>query len=233
MTGTFDIAEASRFGEASVRHDLMRDAANMADASPAALLLKSVQTIHKVLLSADPRSLKRSIGWFGRLLGRDIALQAESEALRSHLRVDILEAHRLLHDLQLHDKRLQQLRDDFGQAIKQLDADVAALNSQVMDSTDVGLSTVIAQRTQFLASLAYSYRMTGAHLDLTVTNHRELARRVALMLPRVELLLDQDRLLRAGHTENTAIQSAAQSMDGLVDLIDPPGELPSIQTTRT
>jgi hypothetical protein len=86
-----------------------------------------------------------------------------------------------------------------------------------------------ARRGHYLATLSSSCNTTASHLDLTVINHRQLSQHVQQMLPQVELLLDQQRMLRAGLTAHAALQSATSSMQALQDL--QPTSLPDVTPT--
>lgn len=185
-------------------------------ASPAPALLDCVQTIHRIVLAADPRALRRSVSWWGRLLARDITLQAESEALRGQLGVHVVQARQQLRALFDSDRQLQALGVALQAAIDELDRQSAALAKT--DHASHADPDGAARRMHQLATLATSLQITASHLDLTLLNHRELSQRVGQMLPQVELLLDQQRMLRAGLSERAALKSAASAMESLSGL---------------
>lgn len=210
-----DVASLQAQGEQGVRHRIALQETNAAlAASPARALLDVVQTIHRILLATDPKALRQSVGWFGRLLGRDIALQAESEAMRTTLGAHVLQARQQLDALAAHDTRLHALGRGMHAAIDELGQQTKLLADQIV-AGDASEST---QRLQHLATLAASLRITADHLDLTLANHRELIQRVEQMLPRVDLLLDQQRMLHAGMTEQAAFAAANQSLEALQGL---------------
>ena len=78
-------------------HDLPLDEAALLDAarraqadaaslqSPAHDIQATLRDLRTVLLSTDAGALRKSVGFLGRLLGRDIDLQAQSDALREQL----------------------------------------------------------------------------------------------------------------------------------------------------
>lgn len=183
-------------------------------ASPAPALLESVQTIHRILVAADPKALHRSVGWFGRLLGRDIVLHAESESLRSELGVHVMRAHGQLAALAETDQQLQAFAIELNAAIDALGQQATLLAGQVV----AGQSNECTRQLQQLATLVGSLQITASHIDLTLLNHRELMQRVEQMLPRVELLLDQQRMLQAGLTEQAAFAAATHSVRALQGL---------------
>lgn len=201
--------------EQGAKHRRLLQEANAAlAASPAPALLDCVQTIHRIVLAAAPRALRRSVSWWGRLLGRDITLQAEAEALRNQLGVLVLQARQQLQALVASDRQLQALGLELRAAIDELDQQSTQLAGQPVAAHPDDA----ARRLHYLATLATSSRITASHLELTVLNHRDLHQRVEKMLPQVELLLDQQRMLRAGLSGQAALQSAASSMESLKGL---------------
>ncbi len=208
-------------------HRRLLQAANAALASsPAPALLECVQTIHGIVLAADPKALRRSVGWFGRLLARDITLQSESEALRSQLGVHVLQARQQLQALVASDRQLQALGLALHGAIDELDRQSTLLaGSAATDQRVEHHCEDSAPRLHHLATLATSLTISASHLDLTVLNHRVLCQRVEQMLPQVELLMDQQRMLRAGLTDQAALRAAASSIETLQGL--KPISLPS------
>lgn len=202
-------------GEQGARNRrLLQDSNAMLMASPAPALLESVQAIHRILLAADPKALRRSVGWFGRLLGRDIVLHAESEALRHELGVHVVQAHGQLDALAENTRELQACGNELHVAINDLDQQSTLLAGLVVS----GGSKEHSRQLQHLATLAASVRITASHLELTLLNHRDLIQRVEQMLPRVELLLDQQRMLRAGLSEPAAFAAATHSLEAVQDL---------------
>lgn len=191
---------------------LLQDANAALAASPAPALLDNVQTIHRILLAANPGALRGSVGWFGRLLGRDIVLQAESEAMRGELGVHSLQVRQQLDALAEHDRQLQALGLGLHAAIDAIDNQSALLVGDIVARDGNSDAT---RQLQHLATLAASLRITASHIELILLNHRELIQRVEQMLPRVELLLDQQRMLRAGLTEQAALAAATQSLEAL------------------
>lgn len=184
------------------QHRRLLEATNAAlTASPAPALLGSVQTIHRIMLAANPQALRSSVGWWGRLLGRDIALQAESELMRNQLGVHVVQARQHLQALEESDQQLQQLGLALHTAIENLEA-----------PSDPG------RRLERLATLATSLRITATHLEMTLLNHRELAQRVDQLMPQVELLLDQQNMLRAGLSEQAAFQAATRTIETMQSL---------------
>lgn len=215
-TSSPDLDAWQEQGELASCHRRLLQEANVAlTASPAPALLDHVQTIHRVLLAADPKALRGSVGWFGRLLGRDIVLQAESEALRSELGVHVTQARQKVGALATHDRQLQVLGAELQAAIEGVGQQSAMLAGEIVAGDNRGDST---RKLQHLATLATSFRITASHIELILLNHRDLIQRIEQMLPRVELLLDQQRMLRAGLSEQAAFAAAAHSLAALQGL---------------
>ena len=208
-----DAQGGARGGDAGEQHRRLLQEANAAlAASPAPVLLECVHAIHRILLSADPDALRGSVGWFGRLLGRDIVLQAEADALRHELGVHVLQARRHLDALAEHDRQLLALGLALQAAIDALGEQSEQLAGEIVAGDDGHDRTRLLQH---LATLAASLKITASHLQLTLANHADLVLRVGRMLPRVELLLDQQRMLQAGLTEQGALLAAAESLESL------------------
>jgi uncharacterized protein YaaN involved in tellurite resistance len=170
-------------------------------ASPAPGLLEHLQAIHRIVLAAEPAALRRSVGWLGRLLGRDITLQVEANALRSELGVHVLQARQQLGRLAEHDQQLEALGVALRAAIEELDRQSSRLVGQPpTDEQQRGL--------HHLATLSTSLSTTASHLGLMVIHHRQLTQRARRILPHVEMLLDQQRMLRAGLSAQAALQAA-------------------------
>jgi hypothetical protein len=219
-TGTDAVpATGEAAGDFGARHRrLLQDANAALAASPAPALLESVHAIHRILLSADPDALRGSVGWFGRLLGRDIVLQAEADALRHEVGVHVMQARRQLEALSGHDRQLQALGLALQAAIDALGEQSGQLAGEIVAGDGDGDGDGGNDRTrrlQHLAMLAASLKISASHLQLTLANHADLVLRVGRMLPRVELLLDQQRMLQAGLTEQGALLAAAESLESL------------------
>ncbi|MGP1666134.1 MAG: hypothetical protein ACTS5I_09550 [Rhodanobacter sp.] len=211
-TSVPSLAGVDAQAEQGAHHRRLLQEANAAlAASPAPALLDGVQTIQRIVLAANPKALRRSVSWWGRLLARDITLQAESEALRSQLGVYVMQARQDLQALADSDQKLHMLGLALHAAMSELGQQSTQLAAHAA-SGDADVSNEVARRLHYLATLATSLKISASHLELTVRNHREMHQRVAQMLPHVELLLDQQRMLRAGLSERAALQSAVRSM---------------------
>lgn len=173
--------------------------------SPVPALLQTVEALHKTLLAADPATLRRSVGWFGRLIGRDITLQAEGAALRHQLGVHARTAGEQIASLHAYRDFLSQHQGAMQSAAADLDAAADALEPAADQPEQ---QPAIGQRQHHLRTVAQAYRLTAAHLQATLLNHDQLLGHLALLLPRVQLLLEQDRMLRDTHARQSALSQA-------------------------
>lgn len=202
--------------------DIVRDARHAAaiaslQGSPVPALLDSVHALQAVLLSANPKALRARAGWIGRLLGRDLVLEAEGRALRERLRVLVHDADARLADFARfddaiagHEQRLVAAIDALGAAIDELDAATPAATPAAAPEA---LPDAIERHRHHLLSLQQAWRITAAQLALTRLNHRQLAQRIQPMLPLVQGLLEQDGALRSARGQADSLQSASRALD--------------------
>jgi hypothetical protein len=207
-------------GEHQLRPAVHRAAIDAYNHSPVPGLLQSVEALHKTLLAADPATLRRSVGWFGRLIGRDITLQAEAAALRRQLGVHARTADQQIADLRAYRDSLSQHLGALQSAATDLDAAADALGPITADQTEQGLA--ISQRQHHLRTVAQAYRLTAAHLQMTLLNQDQLLGHLALLLPRVQLLLEQDRMLRDSEHRQTALSAAHTATEAMRTLLHEP-----------
>ncbi|KLI98855.1 hypothetical protein [Luteimonas sp. FCS-9] len=78
------------------------DVAAALDAGAAAMLVERLRAVHLAMRADDPRALRRKAGLLGRLFGRDLALQAEADALAARLGVLLRDADRAADALAAH-----------------------------------------------------------------------------------------------------------------------------------
>lgn len=211
----------AQHGEHQLRPAVHRAAIDAYNHSPVPGLLQSVEALHKTLLAADPEALRRSVGWFGRLIGRDITLQAGAAALRRQLGVHARTADQQIADLRAYRHSLSQHLGALQSAAADLDAAADALGPITADQTEQGLA--ISQRQHHLRTVAQAYRLTAAHLQMTLLNQDQLLGHLALLLPRVQLLLEQDQMLRDSEQHRqTALSAAHTATEAMRTLLHKP-----------
>jgi hypothetical protein len=156
-----------------------------------------------VLLSTDARALRKSVGFFGRLLGRDIELQAESAAMRGQLALLVLQARQRGEALDRHNHALASLRDRLSTLANEFDAVIASLAATASDAaTDHA-------RLRLLESTRLGCALTATQLGVLVQNGQALSARYQHMLPQVEGLLVQHRAALAGRDDAARMRDAA------------------------
>lgn len=208
-----DLDAIAGFGDGIAREARHAQAIASLDDSPVPALLHAVHALQTVLLSANPKALRARVGWIGRLLGRDLVLDAEGRAFRERLRVLVHDADAKLaafarfdDAIAAHEQRLLASIDTLGTAIAELDGTTPAVQLEAIPDA-------IERRRQHLLALQQAWRITAAQLALTRLNHRQLAQRIAPMLPLVQALLEQDHALQAARNGTDALQSAGHALD--------------------
>ena len=172
-------------------------------------LQATLRDLRTVLLSADPRALRRSVGFWGRLIGRDIRLAAEARSLRERsgilLRQAGFEASRLRNQHATLVTHAQQLRE----ACAKLQHEIDGLAHQHA-TTEGGIP-----RLTHLITLRSAYEVTASQLDFVAANALAIAERHAQQLPRLTVLLDQQLGVAAGAGHGMQLSSAMQTIDAL------------------
>jgi hypothetical protein len=171
--------------------------------SPAHDIQTTLRDLHAVLLSTDASALRKSVGFIGRLLGRDIDLQAQSDALREQLALLVLQARQRGDALERHNQALAALRDRLATITKDLGTLIAGL-----DAHDPATPTS-HERLRMLDATRTGCALTAAQLELLERNGRTLAARYQHMLPTVEGLLVQHRAVLVGHRDAIGLRDAA------------------------
>jgi len=176
-------------------------------------LQATLRDLRTVLLSADPRALRRSVGFWGRLIGRDIHLAAEARSLRERsgilLRQAGFEASRLRHQHETLAAHAQALRDACARLQQEIDA-LARQQATAEGGTSTGTS-----RLAHLITLRSAYEITASQLDLVAANALAIAERHAQQLPRLTELLDQQLGVAAGAEQGMQLSSATRTIEEL------------------
>jgi hypothetical protein len=194
-------------------------------------LQATLRDLRTVLLSADPRALRRSVGFWGRLIGRDIRLAAEARALRERsgilLRQAGFETTRLRHQHATLAGHAQRLRDACAQLQQEIDG-LARQQAAAERGNTAGTS-----RLAHLVTLRSAYEITASQLDLVAANALTIAERHAQQLPRLSVLLDQQHGVAAGAGHGMQLSSAMRTIDELEAHIEHlPAPAPVAQRTQ-
>lgn len=175
-------------------------------------LQATLRDLRTVLLSADPRALRRSVGFWGRLIGRDIRLAAEARSLRERsgilLRQAGFEATRLRHQHATLAGHAERLRDACAKLQQEIDA--LARQQATTEGVPPGSS-----RLAHLVTLRSAYEITASQLDLVAANALAIAERHAQQLPRLSVLLDQQQGVAAGADHGMQLSSATRTIEEL------------------
>ena len=212
-------------------HDLPLDEAALLDAgrraqaeaaslqSPAHDIQATLRDLHAVLLSTDAGALRKSVGFLGRLIGRDIDLQAQSDVLRERLALLVLQARQRGDALERHNHALAALRERLAAIAEKLGTLIAGI------SADDPSPTTNHERLRMLEATRTGCALTAAQLDLLERNGRALALRYQHMLPTVEGLLVQHRAVLAGQRDAIDLRDAAAlvaSVESALPTLAPP-----------
>lgn len=191
--------------------------------SPAHDIQATLRNLHTVLLSTDARALRKSVGFFGRLLGSDIDLQAQSDAMRAQLAVLLLQARQRGDALDHHNHALVALRAELTMIADRLGALIGDADAE----HDAGRAS--QERLRMLETVRNGCALTAAQLEILAQNGHALAARYRHMLPTVEGLLVQHRAALAGQRDAASLRDAAAlvaSVEAAVPAsITPPSEI--------
>ncbi|HSD16479.1 MAG TPA: hypothetical protein VLC71_04350 [Thermomonas sp.] len=185
------------------------DAARRAQAEAAALrspahdIQATLRDLHAALLSTDAVALRKSVGFFGRLIGRDIDLQAQSTALREQLALLVLQARQRGEALDRHNHALAALRDSLASIATDFGALIAGVDAHTPSTS------TSHERLRMLDATRTACALTATQLDLLERNGRTLAARYQHMLPTIEGLLVQHRAVLAGQRDAIGLRDAA------------------------
>lgn len=196
-------------------HDLPLDETGLIDAarraqavaaslqSPAHDIQATLRDLHAVLLSTDAGALRKSVGVMGRLIGRDIDLQAQSDALRDQLGLLVLQARQRGDALERHNQSLAGLRERLSKIAHDLGTVIAGIDVRNL------VASASHERLRMLDATRTGCALTAAQLDVLERNGRTLAARYQHMLPTVEGLLVQHRAALAGQRDAIGLRDAA------------------------
>lgn len=179
-------------------------------------LLETLRDLRAVLLSADARALRRSVGFWGRLIGRDIRVEAEARALRERSGVLLVRAQaqaaRLRDQHAVLTGHATRLRRACALLQHDIDAQADAVAGQAPTASPARLDHLVALRA--------AYEITARQLELVAANALAVAERHAQQLPRLAVLLGQQQGVAAGVVQGMQLSSARRTIDELEACID-------------
>ncbi|MCD9029852.1 hypothetical protein LDO26_16805 [Luteimonas sp. BDR2-5] len=158
------------------------------DASPAAVLVQRLGALHLAMRADDARGLRRKVGLIGRLLGRDVALQADADALAARIGVLLRDVDRAADALATHAAAQQACIDAVEAGCARL-AQVEAEGQARLDAMPAAADTLPGDAAAQLAR-----RLD--HLRTVLTTHALTARQLALLRAQSTALLARHRNIR-------------------------------------
>ncbi|MGN6224388.1 hypothetical protein [Pseudoxanthomonas sp.] len=192
-------------------------------------LQSTLRDLRGLLLIADPQAARRSVGFWGRLIGRDIRLRAEAQALRERGGVLLIRAEGQVARLREHHATLALRAERLNEAMAALRAEMETMARS--PSTD-GDDERRQRRLAHLTTLHATTTITASQLQLLAAGALAIAERHAQQLPRLALLLSQQRGVRSGSQQGMQLSSARQALDELEACIEdlPSPAMPANQT---
>lgn len=188
------------------------------DESAAAALVREMDSIRLALQARDPRTLRRASGLFGRLLGRDVEMQVQAEALRTQLGVLLVRSDRHAAALEVavtHRAEAAAHAEAAATAIERW-ADAAAPLLQALADVHDAIDTPQARLQRRLAHLrgvAATRRMDAAQLHLLHAQGLELLERYRRIRDVLLPAWQQSALAERAAREPTRLAAAVASHD--------------------
>jgi fused signal recognition particle receptor len=175
-------------------------------------LVEALARIALALQAAAPQALRRQVGWWGRLLGHDVARQAEAEALQSQLGVLLLQAHEQATRVRAQAVARDAVIEHAMQAAEALQAWSDAGSALLPDLGDAGapLHEAFAQRLDHLRRLAALQRTEAGQWQLLLSQDHVLLARFDRI---VDVLLPAWRQAALAHQARDQVEQASQAAD--------------------
>lgn len=174
------VAQAAAFGADALQALQRIDTDAALIDTPAQTLVTRLGALHLALQSHAPARIRRQVGWFGRLLGRDVELQAQSEALAGRLGVLLLDAEGAAQALAGHGRQQGQVQQQLEAALAELDLLASRADAWCQQQTaapDAHLRDALRQRVQHLRQVHAAHALLARQLGvLQAQTHDLLAR---------------------------------------------------------
>ncbi len=171
------------YGEAALVALAAVDVEAALDAAPAAALVARLQALRLAMHADDARGLRRKVGLLGRLFGRDVALQADADALAVRIGVLLHDADRAADALAAHAATQQACIDTVEAGCARLAEVEAAGRAQLAalpppaDAMAAGAPAQFARRLDHLRSVQATHALTARQLALLRTQSTTLLAR--------------------------------------------------------
>ncbi|HCT26967.1 MAG TPA: hypothetical protein DIW85_12245 [Stenotrophomonas sp.] len=141
-------------------------------------LVAALARIALALQAGNPARIRRQEGWWGRLLGRDVAREAEGRALQSQLGVLALQAREQAQHLQQHMQLRARAIVEHSEAAVALEG-WAELAASRLTPSDIAGQAALSQRLDHLRRLASLRRLEAGQWQLLQDQDNILLHRFA------------------------------------------------------
>ncbi|HIE1098947.1 hypothetical protein [Stenotrophomonas maltophilia] len=141
-------------------------------------LVAALARIALALQAANPAQIRQQEGWWGRLLGRDVAREAEGRALQSQLGVLALQAREQAQHLQQHMQLRAMAIIEHSEAAAALDGWVERA-APLLAALDIAGQAALSQRLDHLRRLTSLRRLEAGQWQLLQDQDNALLHRFA------------------------------------------------------
>ena len=194
--------------------------------SPAKEQAQALDALQTAVIANDPKAISRKVGFLGRLLGRDITLQAQADALRGQL---IPLVHHARKSAEIGMAFAQRLDD----ALQRLEAGAGSLQANVellgeqreLPSTTPTLQAAIDSRIAHLQRIASMVQIGRVQMLASRDSHRLAANLASQLATHCKLIIDQQVGLRSAADMQRALTEAQDMARSAIDAFHPPAPL--------
>ncbi|MFL0336075.1 hypothetical protein [Stenotrophomonas maltophilia] len=176
LPDTADVAVLADYGAPLLEALAQRETTLPAGAGEG--LVAALARIALALQAGNPAQIRQQEGWWGRLLGRDVAREAEARALQSQLGVLALQAREQAQHLQQHLQRRTMAIIEHSEAAAALEG-WAELAASRLTPLDVAGQAALSQRLDHLRRLAALRRLEASQWQLLQDQDNVLLQRFA------------------------------------------------------
>lgn len=135
-----DALAVLRYGDDALDEGLEARMAAALDHAAAAALVARLDELRRALQADDPRSSRRGVGLFGRLMGHDVQAESEAAGLRARMGTLVVAADRSAEALEARGAVLQGLQDEAAASVAGLGAVIARARDWLDAHPEAGAS---------------------------------------------------------------------------------------------
>lgn len=221
-----DVDAIARFGEDWLRGIEALSLPTLLMASPLPGIAGSIADIRDALLADDPSAARRKVGWWGRLLGKDIEQQARATQLSTDLPWLLVRAREQLDALARHIEDLDRSHAQLSALLGHLHAGIDTATRREPPSAgsdaayeDASTASRWASRLAHLGKLQVTQQLNLAHLDHQRRHLRQLLSRYHDTLQQLAPLAAQQAMLRDGQRQQVAAGQARRALAAIEQLL--------------